>query len=140
MELLEWEQNAELYLKKLNLLLTYQNGIMMVRQLIKLLLKVQKLFWNQLSISLIHLEEETTSWFSVKHIHGLMELLKNLLHQIPILENTQKKFLMLNLMSNHGSVLSKNISFFSNKTVSKQDHTDGQVQVFQETKVLIIVQ
>jgi hypothetical protein len=69
-----------------------------------------------------------------------MELLKNLLQQILTLENTQKRSLMLNLMKNHGSVLSKNTFFFNSTTVSKPDHTDGLTQAFQETKDLTIVQ
>ena len=52
----------------------------------------------------------------------------------------QKTFLMLSQKNNHGSVLSKNISFFNSKIVSKPDHTDGLTQVFQETKDLTIVQ
>jgi len=69
-----------------------------------------------------------------------MELLKNLLQQILTLENTLKRSLMLNLMKNHGSVLSRNTFFFNSTTVSKPDHTDGQVLVSQEAKVHITVQ
>ncbi len=52
----------------------------------------------------------------------------------------QKKFLMPSQKNNHGSVLNKNIFFFNSKIVSKLDHMDGQTLVFQETKVLTIVQ
>ena len=80
------------------------------------------------------------SWFSVKLIHGPMELSKNLLHLIPTLENMQRKFLRLSLTNNHGSALSKNTFFLNNKTIFKSDHTDGLIQVSQESKVLITVQ
>ena len=112
----------------------------MALQLIKPQLKTQKLFWNPLSISRIRLEEVTTLWFSVKRIHGLMELSKNLLQLIPILENTQRKFLIPNQKNNHGSELNKNIFYFNSKIVFKLGHTDGLILVSQEAKVLITVQ
>ncbi len=69
-----------------------------------------------------------------------MEVSKILSQLIQILENTHKKFLKLNQMNNHGSVLSKNIFSFSSKIVFRLDHMDGLTLVSQETKVLIIVQ
>ena len=48
--------------------------------------------------------------------------------------------MILNLMNNHGLASSKNTFFFNNKTIFKSDHTDGLIQVSQESKVLITVQ
>jgi hypothetical protein len=69
-----------------------------------------------------------------------MELSKSLLQITQISENLQNKFLMLNLMNNHGSELNKNIFFSKHKIAFQLDLTDGQVLDSQEFRDHTIAQ
>lgn len=140
MELLEWEQKAELLLKKFLRLLIFQNGTMMDHPHIKPLLRALRSLLSLFSISQILSEEETISWYCARLFLGLMVRSKNWNLVTQISEIMQKKFLITNQRNSHGLELSRNIFCLNKAIIFRLAHMDGQILVSQESKDLTIAQ